>query len=259
VASRVLPGGVRRHLLALYGFFRLVDYAGDEAPGHRDSLLDLLDADLKRVYHGAPRVPLLRALVPTVRTCAIPREILARLIDANRQDQRVSRYEKFDDLCDYCALSANPVGQSVLHVFGRAEPSLIELSDQVCTALQILEHCQDVGKDYEQGRIYLPAEDLRRFHCTEEDLRLPSAPTTLRGLIRFEVNRALAMLDSGSALVGRLSGVARVAVAGYVAGGRATARAFAAAGHDPLATEVRPGRGWTTVEWVRLWATGGIR
>lgn len=259
VASRVLPGGVRRHLLALYGFFRLVDYAGDDAPGHRDSLLALLDTDLKRVYHGTPRIPLLRAMVPTVRACAIPREVLARLIEANRQDQRVSRYEKFDDLREYCALSANPVGQSVLHVFGRAEPPLIELSDLICTALQILEHCQDVAKDYQEGRVYLPAEDLRRFQCKEDDLLLTRAPTALRGLIRFEVDRARAMLDSGSALVGRLSGVARVAVAGYVAGGLATAHAFAAAGHDPLATEVRPGRARTIVEWLRLWATGGSR
>jgi squalene synthase HpnC len=246
-------------LLALYGFFRLVDYAGDEAPGHRDTLLDLLDADLKRVYQGTPRIPLLRGLVPTVRECGLPRELLVRLIDGNRQDQRVSRYEKFEDLCDYCALSANPVGEAVLYVFGRAEPKLIERSDKICTALQILEHCQDVAQDYEQGRIYLPAEDMRRFQCAEEDLLQRSAPTKLRGLIRFEVQRARKMLDEGSVLVKALSGVGRVAVAGYVAGGVATARAFTAARYDPLGVEVRPDRVHTAADWARLWLAGGTR
>lgn len=259
VASRILPFALRRNLMALYGFFRLVDYAGDEAPGDRDSLLDLLEADLKRVYQGVPRIPLLRALAPTVRERAIPRDLLVRMIQANRQDQRVSRYQTFDELCDYCALSANPVGESVLYVFGRARPELIKLSDRVCTALQILEHCQDVREDYERGRIYLPAEDLDRFDCAEEDLQRGSAPTKLRGLIRFEVRRASGMLDDGSRLVGHLSGMARIAVAGYVAGGRATARAFASAGYDPLGAEVRPSRFWTLYEWARLWAMGGIR
>jgi squalene synthase HpnC len=257
VASRILSRGVRRHLLALYGFFRLVDYAGDEAPGDRDTLLDLLEVDLKRVYQGTARIPLLRALAPTVRECAIPREPLAKLIDANKQDQRVRRYETFGDLLDYCALSANPVGEAVLHVFGRAYPNLIRLSDKVCTALQILEHCQDVAEDYRQDRIYLPTEDLRRFGCEEDELGRHTATTRLRGLIRFEVQRARGLLDEGTPLIGLLSGRARVAVAGFVAGGRATARAFSAAGYDPLGTEVRPKRARILGEGLRLWVSGG--
>ncbi|WP_229680063.1 squalene synthase HpnC [Saccharopolyspora thermophila] len=259
VAARILPTGLRRHLHALYGYFRLVDYAGDEAPGDRDALLDLLELELKRAYQGIARIPILRALTPTVAECAIPHDVLVKLIDANRQDQRVRRYETFEDLVDYCALSANPVGEAVLHVVGRAEPRLISLSDRICTALQILEHCQDIAGDHQQDRVYLPAEDLRRFGCTESELIAARASTRLRGLVKFEVDRARRLLESGAPLVGELSGMARVAVAGYVAGGRATAAAFAAAGHDPLRVRVRPSRRRTFLEWGLLSALGGPR
>ncbi|MER6990426.1 squalene synthase HpnC [Saccharopolyspora hirsuta] len=257
VASRILPHGLRQHLHALYGFFRLVDFAGDEAPGNRGALLDFLEVDLRRAYQGAARIPILRALTATVTECAIPHEVLVKLIEANRQDQRVRRYRTFDDLLDYCALSANPVGEAVLHVFGRAEPPLIELSDRICSALQILEHCQDIAEDYRQDRVYLPTDDMRRFGCGEPDLVAARAPTRLRGLVKYEVDRARRMLESGAPLIGRLSGTARVAVAGYVAGGRATAAAFAAAGHDPLGRDVRPSRWRTFVEWGRLSVLGG--
>lgn len=256
VASKVLPPSVRQDLHALYGYFRLVDYAGDEAPGHRGELLDLLEVDLRRAYQGTARIPVLRALSPTVRKHGIPYEVLVKLIEANRQDQRVRRYETFADLLDYCALSAAPVGEAVLHVFDRADKSLIELSDKICTALQILEHCQDIRTDFNQGRIYIPAEDMRRFGCAEEELAGAHASTKLRGLVKFEVDRARRMLAAGAPIVSQLSGMARIAVSGYIAGGRATAAAFAAAGHDPLSTEIRPGRVRTFVEWGKLYALG---
>ncbi len=252
VAARVLPRRVRRHLLALYGYARLVDYAGDEAYGPREGLLDLLEAELGRVYDGAPRIPLMRALVPTVAECGVPRELLARLIRANRQDQTVHRYRTFAELLDYCDSSANPVGELVLHVFGHADPELIALSDRVCTALQVLEHCQDVGEDFGQNRVYLPAEDMERFSCAESDLAADAASSNLRTLLWFEVDRARRILDTGTPLVARLSGVARLAVAGYVAGGRATAEALATARYDPLSTEVRPHRRRIVAEWARL-------
>ncbi|MDA3645530.1 squalene synthase HpnC [Saccharopolyspora indica] len=259
VASRILPHGLRRHLHALYGFFRLVDFAGDEAPGNREALLDFLEVDLRRAYQDAARIPILRALTTTVAECAIPYDVLVKLIEANRQDQQVRRYRTFDDLLDYCALSANPVGEAVLHVFGRAEPPLVALSDRICSALQILEHCQDIAEDYRQDRVYLPTEDMRRFGCQEPDLAAVRAPTRLRGLVKHEVDRARRMLETGAPLVGCLSGTARVAVAGYLAGGRATAAAFARADHDPLGRDVRPSRARTFAEWGRLYVLGGAR
>ncbi|MDR7299984.1 squalene synthase HpnC [Haloactinomyces albus] len=256
VASRVLPRHIRRRLLAVYGYARLVDYAGDEACGPREGLLDLLEHDLRRVYTGTPRIPLFQALVPVVRECGIPRELLARLIAANRQDQRVRRYRTFAELVDYCVHSANPVGELVLHIFGYARSDLIALSDRICTALQILEHCQDVVEDAQRDRVYLPTEDLEHFSCTEQELTTPSTSAELRNLIWFEVDRARQLLDEGTPLVSRLSGIARLAVAGYVAGGRATVRAFAAAGHDPVSVTVRPNKTRALGEWARLCLTG---
>ena len=123
VAMRVLPAGYRRHLMALYGFARLTDDIGDEiTPEARLRLLDDLEADVARIYDGSGPPPLaaLRELAVTVAECAVPAQPLLDLIQANRQDQIVTRYETFEDLVGYCRLSANPVGLVVLHIFGAA-------------------------------------------------------------------------------------------------------------------------------------------
>ena len=177
----------------------------------------------------------MRALRPAVTECGIPVQPFLDLIQANRQDQVVARYPTFDDLVGYCRLSANPVGRIVLYVFGSFSETRAELSDSVCTALQLAEHWQDVAEDLRAGRIYLPAEDMDRFGCTEEDLAGASTPAQVRELLAFEVARARAMLDVGAPLIGMLRGAARAAVAGYVAGGRAALAAIAAADYDVLA------------------------
>ncbi|WP_214415846.1 squalene synthase HpnC [Sphaerisporangium fuscum] len=258
VALRLLPRRYRAHLSAVYGFARFVDDVGDEAePGERLRLLDAVESDLARLYAGAaPRLPYIRALAPTVEACAIPPEPLRRLAEANRRDQVVSRYETFDDLLGYCELSANPVGHLVLHVFGAATPRRLAWSDGVCSALQVLEHCQDVGEDYARGRIYLPGRDLRRFGCTEDDLAGTTTPATLRRVVALQVERAVRLLGNGVPLVVSLAGPARVAVAGYVAGGRATATALRRSGHDVLGRAVRPRRARLAGAWLRLLATG---
>ncbi len=256
VAARLLPGRVRRHLLAVYAFARLVDDIGDESREDRATQLDTVESDLERAYTGSPRLPALRELAVTARECRIPPEPFRRLIAANRQDQVVTRYDSFDDLLDYCALSANPVGHAVLYVFGAATPARMSLSDRVCTALQLVEHWQDVPEDLAKGRVYLPVEDLARFGCVEIDLAEPTAAPRVRDLMAFESRRAAHLLDEGAPLVGTLSGFARLATAGYVAGGRATLAAIAACEHDVLAAA--PGRATSrmAVEWLRLLARG---
>jgi 15-cis-phytoene synthase len=156
----------------------------------------------------------------------------------------------------YCRLSANPVGRIVLHVFGSFSPQRAELSDSVCTALQLAEHWQDVAEDLRAGRIYLPAQDLDRFGCTEEDLAQASAPPQVRALIAFETGRAMALLDAGAPLIGTLPGAARAAVAGYVAGGRAALAAIAAADHDVLRATPRPRKPYLAAQLVRAYARG---
>ncbi|HVX43599.1 MAG TPA: squalene synthase HpnC, partial [Mycobacteriales bacterium] len=228
VASRLLPARWRRHLLALYGFARLVDDVGDEAPGDRMALLDAIDTDLDRVVGaGTPHLSVLRTLEPTVRECRLPLDPFHRLVEANRRDQVVHRYQTYEQLADYCTLSANPVGHLVLGIFGAADPERVALSDRVCTALQLVEHWQDVAEDIGNDRIYLPAEDLRRFGVTEDDLRADHAGRAVRRLLAFQVARAQALLSTGAPLVGMLSGPARVAVAGFVAGGQAALDAIA--------------------------------
>ena len=169
----------------------------------------------------------------------MPREPFLRLIEANRRDQLVGSYATFEELAGYCDLSANPVGELVLHVFGRATPDRIALSDRVCTALQLAEHCQDVEEDYGRGRVYLPAEDLERFGVGPDHLAARETSPSLRRLLAFEVDRARRLLAEGTPLVGRLRGRARLAVAGYVGGGRATLDAIAAADYDVLAVTPR--------------------
>jgi squalene synthase HpnC len=253
VAARVLPARYRRRLLAVYGYARLVDDIGDEAPhDDRTRLLDEVAEDLERVAAGAaPRLPALRALAPTVHELAIPIDPFRRLIEANRQDQVVARYDTFDDLMAYCELSANPVGHIVLHVFGAATEHRVGLSDRVCSALQIVEHCQDVGEDYARGRIYLPGDDLRRFGCAEADLKERVTPTRLRGVIACQADRAGRLLDEGAPLVAELTGFARIAVAGYVAGGRATVAALERGRYDVLGRRLRRGRRRLLTDWIR--------
>jgi squalene synthase HpnC len=205
---------------------------------------------------AGPRLPVVRALARTVVSCAIPAQPFLDLIEANRQDQVVTRYPVFADLLGYCRLSANPVGRMVLHVFGAATPGRAALSDQVCTALQLAEHWQDVAEDLRAGRIYLPLADLDRFGVSEADLTAPRAGPGVRALISFQVRRARDLLDAGAPIVGTLRGAARLAVAGYVAGGRAALAAIAASGHDPLPATPRPGRARVASEFLRAYVTG---
>ncbi|NEE12410.1 squalene/phytoene synthase family protein, partial [Streptomyces sp. SID7499] len=123
---------------------------------------------------------LLRALRPTVRRRTLTPEPFLGLIEANRQDQKIRRYGTYAELAAYCELSANPVGRLVLALTGTASPERVRRSDAVCTALQIVEHLQDVAEDLERDRIYLPAEDMERFRVAESDLAAPSAGASVR-------------------------------------------------------------------------------
>jgi squalene synthase HpnC len=264
VALRLLPGRYRRHLMAVYCFARAVDDAGDLAPwAQRPQLLRDLADDVRRLYQdpqpaadGGPRLPVVRGLADTVAECGIEIRPLLDLIGAGQQDQVVTRYQTFDELVGYCRLSANPVGYLVLRVFGCYTPERAELSDSICTGLQVVEHLQDVGEDIRAGRVYLPAEDMRACDCTEEDLLSGHASPRLRRLIAQEADRARGLLDAGAPLVGSLRGAARVAVAGYLAGGRAALASIAAADYDVLSATRRPGNGRTVAELARAYWRG---
>jgi squalene synthase HpnC len=264
VALRLLPRGHREALHAVYGFARTVDELGDSYTGDRTAALHDVDADLDRLWSGRePQQPVLQRLRPVVENRRLPKQPFHDLVLANLQDQQVSRYERFEDLLGYCRLSADPVGRIVLAVFGVDDPETVRLSDRVCTALQLLEHWQDVAEDRRAGRVYLPQLDLRARGVPETDLDAPRASTALRGLVLFETERAAAMLDEGSAIVGRLDGWARISVAGFVAGGQATVGALRRTGGDVLTRDASPSKARTAARMVALLAnarrTGGRR
>jgi squalene synthase HpnC len=252
VASYLLGRHQRAQLLRIYGFARLVDDLGDEAAGDRLALLDWLERDLDQIYSGGePEHPVMRALAPTVVACALPDRPFRRLIDANRRDQIVTRYETFDELLDYCQLSAAPVGELVLHVFGAATAERIELSDRVCAALQVVEHLQDVVEDYSRGRVYLPREDMARFGCEERELGASAVSQPLRALLAFETSRARSLLDEGAPLAGTLSLRPRLAVAGFVAGGRSALDALERVGYEVLSARPRATKRAFARRWLQ--------
>ncbi|UGS38773.1 squalene synthase HpnC [Capillimicrobium parvum] len=243
VATRLLAPAEREHLLAIYGYARLVDDIGDEAPGDRGALLDWVAAELDAIYAGEqPTHALMVRLAATVRACTIPRSPLDRLVAANRADQVVTRYADFPALLRYCDLSAAPVGELVLHAFGCATPERIALSDRVCAGLQVTEHLQDVAEDLAAGRIYLPRADMTACGATEDHLRAPSPGPELRAVMALEAERARELLAAGIPLGRSLPGRPAFAVAGFVAGGRVALDALEAAGWDVLGRRPRPSK-----------------
>lgn len=239
---RLLPAGERRALLAIYGFARLADALGDEAPGDRLAHLDALEGELDRAYAGTPRHPLLQRLALVLRERELPRRAFVRLIDANRRDQRGVRVADAEELLDYCRLSANPVGELVLHVFAAVSRENVADSDAICSALQIVEHLQDVREDWQRGRIYLPAEELARFGVAETELGVAPASPALRRAVAHRAAHARRLLRVGAPLLARLRGRARVAVAGFAAGGHAALDALERADFDVTTATRRPRR-----------------
>lgn len=252
VALRFLPHELRTRLETIYGFARLVDDAGDEATSDRNALLDWLEADLHRAFAGEAQHPLLRRVTTLVRDLDATPDPFLRLLEANRLDQRVARYETWEELAHYCTLSANPVGELVLASLGMATPERVRASDEVCTALQLAEHLQDVGEDLGRGRIYLPQEDLDAFGVAEHDLRAQTPSPSVRRLLAFECDRGRSLLASGVPLVASLHGPGRVAVAAYVGGGRAAFDAVQRSGYDVLRRSPAAGK------LARLRATAAV-
>ncbi|MDA8275856.1 MAG: squalene synthase HpnC [Actinomycetota bacterium] len=254
VATRWLPGRVRRDLVALYGYARLVDELGDAASGDRSAWLDWAEAELDAAFAGRATHPVFARLGATVGR-GLDRQPFLDLIEANRLDQRVRRYETFDDLLGYCRLSANPVGRMVLGVLGLDDPGRVARSDAVCTALQLVEHWQDVAEDARAGRVYLPADDLERFGVAAEELTSTPASPGLRALVCFECDRARRLLAEGAPLVTTVPGTARLALAGFVGGGAAALRAVAAARFDVTAGAPRAAP--SARARATLWALSG--
>jgi squalene synthase HpnC len=263
VASLLFPRRLRPHLRAVYGFARLVDILGDElqatagdspeswvfqrgeaapasgAAPDRLAALDELEREVEACYSGEPSWPVMRVLQPTIREFSLPREPFLRLIEANRMDQRITEYETWDELREYCRHSADPVGRLVLGLLRLDhEPELVAASDDVCTGLQLVNFLQDVPRDLELGRVYLPAEDRRRFGVAELDRPSPELTHTLE----FEAERARELLGAGRTLQTRIGGRVGRAVGLFARGGLAALDALERARWDIFTQRPRPSR-----------------
>jgi squalene synthase HpnC len=248
VASLLFPRRLRPHLRAVYGFARLVDILGDEVEGDRLAALDELEAEVDGCYAGTPDWPVMKVLQPTIREFDLPREPFLRLIEANRMDQRIAEYETWNDLKEYCRHSADPVGRLVLGLLRRADDrELVGASDDVCTGLQLVNFLQDVPRDLELGRIYLPAEDRRLFGANVLNRPNPE----LRALLEFEAARARGLLASGRMLQERIGGRTGRAVGLFARGGVAALEALESAQWDVFTRRPRPSRMRLAIAAVR--------
>jgi len=203
VATWFLPKRLRQHFYNVYAYCRISDDLGDETGDTAISLqlLDQWESELNACYNGSPKHPVFVALAGTVREFNIPKQTFLNLLTAFRQDQRINRYETFEDVLGYCRNSANPVGHLVLYLCGYRDPERQQLSDFTCTALQLANFWQDVSPDYEKGRVYLPLEDLRAYGVAEADIANKKNSQAFRELMRFEVQRAREWFEHGLPLV----------------------------------------------------------
>lgn len=288
VPTRLVPGGRGGDLLRLYRFARWVDDLGDEAgptPAQRSATLAALDAALAHLATptGHRGDTSRREATPDAATAAaaagvadgvvagvvadvapllargVPVALLRDLVAANLQDQHHTRYRSWEELLDYCRLSANPVGRAVLHLFGEATPERLAASDAVCTALQVLEHLQDVAEDAGRGRMYLPLAELAAAGARPEDLAAQVTSAPLRRAAARLTARARDLLDSSRWLPASLGTVsARWVVAGFLAGGYGVTAALTDADFDLLGPPIRPRTRDLLPTMVRLLRSGGL-
>ncbi len=244
VVTWLTPQALRPAFEAIYAFCRWSDDLGDEV-GDRDrasALLSWWRGELRRVFDGTPGHPVMVALEPIVREYGIPIRPFEALISAFEQDQRIQRYESFDEVLDYCARSANPVGELILYLGRVHSPVNVRLSDATCTGLQLANFWQDVARDFDIGRIYLPLEDLRRFGVEESDVAAHRATPAFRQLLAFEVDRARGFLLEGWPLARRMPGKLAVDVDLFTRGGLAILDRIAAQDYDVLTSRPEVGK-----------------
>jgi len=203
VASLLLPRRLVPHVHNIYAYCRWADDLGDETGGGQRAL-DLLQwwrTELQRVYDGTPRHPVMIALQETIARFGIPITPFLDLIVAFEQDQIVKRYDTYEQVIGYCRYSANPVGHLVLYLCECFNERTARLSDSICTALQLANFWQDVARDLDIGRVYLPKDDREHFGYSDTDLEARRFTTAFAELMRFEVGRARQLFYDGLPLV----------------------------------------------------------
>jgi squalene synthase HpnC len=238
VASLFVPKELKQHFYSVYAYCRISDDLGDESGGAQNALplLDWWEEELDACYAGSPKHPVFVALAGTNAQFNIPRKPYADLLTAFRQDQTKTRYADFEELCGYCTNSANPVGRLVLYLCGYSDPERQQFSDATCTALQLANFWQDVARDYDIGRIYLPLDDMARFGVTEADIAARRFTSAFAELLKFECERTKALFAEGAKLCPKVSRRVRLDIEMFSRGGQEIIRRIEAQGYDVLTT-----------------------
>jgi squalene synthase HpnC len=203
VVSFLLPKHLHQDFYNVYAYCRWADDLADEIGNTSESLrlLNWWSSELDRMYEGDAQHPVFVALLPTVRKYRIPKQPFADLLRAFIQDQKVTRYQNWDEVLDYCKCSANPVGRLVLYLCGYSDPERQRLSDFTCTALQLANFWQDVTVDQLKDRVYLPLDLLAKHNYTVEDLFAHRFDDRFRAIMREAVDKARELFYAGLPLI----------------------------------------------------------
>jgi squalene synthase HpnC len=238
VASALLPRRLLKHFHAVYSYCRWADDLADEVGGgsHALQLLRWWRGELLSCYDGTPRHPVMIALRETIGRFSIPPTPFLDLLFAFEQDQMIKRYQTHEQLLGYCRNSANPVGRLVLYLCESFTEANAVLSDHVCTALQLANFWQDVSRDFDIGRVYLPEEDRRRFGYSEADLQNRRTNAAFRALLRYEVDLTKDLFYRGWPLLDRIEPEIRPDIELFIRGGLGILRKIEKLDYDVWAT-----------------------
>lgn len=236
VASGLLPRRLRQHFYNVYAYCRWSDDLGDEISTTQLSLelLDWWDTELQQCYAGSPGHAVFVALHHTIKSFDIPMQPFSDLLTAFRQDQRVHRYGTWEAVLDYCRYSANPVGRLILYLGGYRDPDRQLLSDFTCTALQLANFWQDVSRDLDKDRIYIPLDALAKYGLSEAELFSRYFDGRYASLMRELVARTRALFEQGLPLIEKVEPVLRVDIELFSRGGLSVLDAIEAIGYNTL-------------------------
>lgn len=256
VGSLLLPPRLRQPVAAVYRFARNADdFAdeGDDPPALRLARLDEYRRELARLECGTGSThPVFAALAPVIAEYSLPFKPFYDLLDAFSQDVVKPRYAHFGEVMHYCRRSADPVGRLMLHLYGEARLENLAQADAICSALQLINFWQDVAVDWKKDRVYLPQDELARFGVSEAQIARGETSPAWRELMRFQVDRARALLESGAPLALRLPGRIGLELRTIVQGGLRITERLRAIDYDVFRR--RPTLGAT--DWLlMLWRT----
>lgn len=238
VVSWLLPRRLRRHFYNVYAYCRWADDLGDEV-GDAARALELLDwweSELHLCYAGQPSHPVMVALARTIREFDIPAEPFRDLLTAFRQDQTVHRYATWAGVLEYCRYSANPVGRLVLYLCGYRDSERQRLSDATCTALQLANFWQDVSRDLDIGRIYIPLDALERHGLCTSDIEGRLFDKRYIELMRDLIARTRELFAEGQPLASMLAPRLSIDIELFSRGGLAVLDAIESSGYNTLTT-----------------------